>query len=113
MVRQGLGTRLLTLTLDPGKLRGLLCTVITRKARQASKVAQEEEVEEAFIMILLCQTDDFLSQPFDFIRSFSGLPFHFTRKLTEFPEFPPVSNPPFYCLKEREHVYSSHLSWSV
>ena len=72
VVRQGLGTRLLTLTLDPGKLRGPLCTVTTSMARQASKVAQEEEeeVEEAFIMILLCQTDDFLRQPFAFIAEF-------------------------------------------
>ena len=50
MVRQGLGTRLLRLTtLDPGKFRGLPCTVAISKV---SRVALEEEVE--YFMILLC-----------------------------------------------------------
>ena len=66
MVRQGLGTRLLRLTtLDPGKFRGLPCTVAISKA---SRVALEEE--EEYFMILLCQTDGFLLLPSAFIGEF-------------------------------------------
>ena len=72
VVRQGFGTRLLRLTSDPGKFRGLPWTVTNSRASTVAleEMEEEKEEQEESFMILLCQTDDFPSQPVAFIGEF-------------------------------------------
>ena len=107
-----MGTRLLTLlTLDPGKFRGPPCTETDSRASKVEQEETEETMEEAF-MVLLCQTDDFLRQPFAFIGEFLWASRPIYQETDRISRISFSFKSPIL-LFERENVYSSHLSWSV
>ena len=111
VVRQGFGTRLLRLTSDPGKFRGLPWTVTNSRASTVA-LEEKEEQEESF-MILLCQTDDFPSQPVAFIGEFLWASLPIYKETDRISRISSDFKSPILLLDERMFIPLSHLSWSV
>ena len=115
VVRQGFGTRLLRLTSDPGKFRGLPWTVTKSRASTVAleEMEEEKEEQEESFMILLCQTDDFPSQPVAFIGEFLWASLPIYKETDRISRISSDFKSPILLLDERMFIPLSHLSWSV